>query len=74
MIYEIVEPTDANGDWRVEAIDYDGDGGKDVLTFSGPTAEGDARQYARHKIFTQLREALLSPIRCGTLLHRGVRG
>ena len=72
MIYEIVEPTEANGDWRVEAIDYEGDGGKDVLTFSGPNAEGDARQYARHKIFAQLREALLSPIPCSTSLHEGV--
>jgi hypothetical protein len=56
----------------VEAIDYEGDGAKDVLTFSGPNAEEDARQYARHKIFAQLREALFSPIPHSTSLHTGV--
>jgi hypothetical protein len=72
MIYEIVEPTEANGEWRVEAIDYDGDGAKDVLTFSGPNAEGDARQYARHKIFAQLREVLFSSAPRSTSVHAGV--
>ncbi len=73
MIYEIVEPTEANGEWRVAAIDYEGDGEKDVLTFSGPNAEGDARQYARHKIFAQLREALLAPIPRSASLRTDVR-
>jgi hypothetical protein len=72
MIYEVVEPTEANGAWRVEAIDYDGDGEKHVLTFSGPNAEGDARQYARHLIFAQLRAVLFSPAPRSTSLHAGV--
>jgi len=50
MFYEIVEPMEANGEWRVEAIGYDGDGKKCVTTFSGPNAEADARQYAQRKI------------------------
>lgn len=62
MIYEVVEPTEANGAWRVEAINYDGDGEKYVTTFSGPNAEEDARRYARCQIFARLREALFSPI------------
>jgi hypothetical protein len=72
MIYEIVEPIEASGEWRVEAIDFDGDGEKDVLTFSGPNAEGDARQYARHKILAQLREVLFSSAPRSTSLHTGV--
>ena len=61
MIYEIVEPQEANGEWRVEAIRYDGNGENYVTIFSGPNAEGDARQYARSKILARLREALFSP-------------
>jgi hypothetical protein len=72
MIYEVVEPTEVNGEWRVEAIDYEGDGEKDVLTFSGPNAEGDARQYARHKILAQLREVLFSSAPHRNSLHAGV--
>jgi hypothetical protein len=71
MIYEVVEPQEANGDWRVVAIDYDGDGEKDVLTFSGPNAEGDARHYARHLIFAQLREVLFSSAPHSKSLHAG---
>lgn len=33
------------GDWRVEKIDSDGDGGIDVTIFSGPNAEERARAY-----------------------------
>jgi len=69
MIYEVVEPTEANGAWRVEAINYDGDGEKYVTTFSGPNAEKDARQYARCQIFARLREALFSPAPRRTSLH-----
>ena len=48
MFYEIIEPMEANGEWRVEAISYDrdGEGEKYVTTFSGPNAEGEVRQYA----------------------------
>jgi hypothetical protein len=72
MIYEIVEPWEANGEWRVEAISCDGDGEKYVTIFSGPNAEGDARQYARCKILARLREALFSPIPCSNSLHTSV--
>jgi hypothetical protein len=71
MIYEIVEPTEVNGDWRVEASSFDGDGEKYVTTFSGPNAEGDARQYARRQIFARLREALFAPIPRANSVHTG---
>ncbi len=42
------ELLDANiqGQWRVEIIDVDGDGGIDVIIFSGPFAKGRAGAYA----------------------------
>lgn len=63
MFYEIVEPMEANGEWRVEAIGYDGDGKKHVTTFSGPNAEADARQYAQRKI---------SEKRCSHIVPSGI--
>jgi len=63
MFYEIIEPMEANGEWRVEAIGYDGDGKKHVTTFSGPNAEADARQYAQRKI---------SEKRCSHLVPSGI--
>jgi hypothetical protein len=73
MIYEVVEPMEANGEWRVEAINYGDEGEKYVTTFSGPNAEGEARQYARRMIFARLREALFSPCPHSTSLHTGAR-
>jgi hypothetical protein len=73
MIYEIVESKEAKGEWLVEAINYDGDGETYVTTFSGPNAEGDAKQYARSKIFARLRKALFSPNPHINSLHTGVR-
>ena len=63
MFYEIIEPMEANGEWRVEAVGYDGDGKKHVTTFSGPNAEADARQYAQRKI---------SEKRCSHLTRAGI--
>ena len=51
MIYEVVEDRHSPGMWRVEAVDYgpplgDGEGEIYVAIFSGPNAEGRAREYA----------------------------
>lgn len=73
MIYEVVEPKEASGEWRVEAISYDGNGENYVTTFSGPNAEREARQYARRMIFARLREALFSPCAHSNSLHTGAR-
>ena len=73
MIYEIVEPKEANGEWQVEAVSYDGAGENYVTIFSGPNAEREARHYARCKIFARLREALFSPIPRSNSLHTSVR-
>ena len=35
--------------WTIEAVNSDGDGGIDSTTFSGPSAEWRAREYARWK-------------------------
>ncbi len=73
MFYEIVEPTEANGEWQVEAINYDGEGETYATTFSGPNAEREARQYARRQIFARLREVLFSPTPHSHSLHTGAR-
>lgn len=47
--YEVVEDRKYTGDWRVEAINSDGDGEVFVAIFSGPDAEGRAAEYAAWK-------------------------
>ncbi len=55
MLYEVLEVADGTGAaaaaaaWRVEAIDYDGDGTTYAATFTGPGAEERAKEYARWK-------------------------
>jgi hypothetical protein len=49
MTYEIVESRDTPDEWRVEAIDHEGDGEVYVAIFSGPDAEARAREYAAFK-------------------------
>ena len=48
MIFEVKESaTSINGDeWRVEAINYEGEGECYVAIFSGPQAEQRAKAYA----------------------------
>ena len=49
MQYEVVESKHLLGEWRVEAINYKGDGECYVTLFSGPRAEERAREYAAWK-------------------------
>lgn len=49
MIYEVVQSAHVNGEWRVEAIDYERDGEVYVAIFSGPHAEERAEDYAAWK-------------------------
>ena len=47
--YEVVESRRNLDEWRVEGIDHDRDGIVYVAIFSGPMAEGRAREYAAFK-------------------------
>ncbi len=47
--YEVIEDRKYPGDWRVEAINRDGDGEVFVAIFSGPDAEARAAEYAAWK-------------------------
>lgn len=49
MNVEVFEKRDALGEWVVEAVDADGDGGIDVVIFAGPGPERRAREYAAWK-------------------------
>ena len=42
----LVDPDARPEEWRVEEIDSDGDGGCDVVIFSGPHAEQWAKEFA----------------------------
>jgi hypothetical protein len=46
MTYEVVESAGGPGEWRVEAIDHEGEGVVYVAIFSGPRAKERAREYA----------------------------
>ena len=46
LTYEVVESRHAVGEWRVEAINYDGDGEIYLAIFCGPDAERRAKEYA----------------------------
>lgn len=46
MQYEVVQSKNSPGEWRVEAINYDGDGEIYGAIFYGPHAEDRAREYA----------------------------
>jgi hypothetical protein len=46
LYYDVVEAENYPGEWRVEAVNYDGDGEVYVTIFSGPLAEARAREYA----------------------------
>jgi hypothetical protein len=49
MKYEVAQDTAFPCEWRVEAIDLDGDGDCFVALFSGPEAEARAKEYASWK-------------------------
>lgn len=49
MDWEIIEDRQHPGDWRVEAIDRNGDGVIYVAIFSGPHARERAEEYAAWK-------------------------
>lgn len=52
MRYEIVKSTSVSdeSEWRVEAINEDGDGEVYVAIFSGPEAKERAEEYAEFKM------------------------
>jgi len=49
MDWTVVEDGQKNGDWRVEAIDFENEGVVYVATFSGPDAKQRAEEYASIK-------------------------
>ena len=49
MQLQLLKVGNAPMEWRVEAVDADGDGGVHVTTFSGPDAERRAHEYAAWK-------------------------
>jgi hypothetical protein len=49
MNYETIADKEIKGAWRVEAIDFDGDGDCFVTIFCGPDSEVRAREYAAWK-------------------------
>jgi hypothetical protein len=49
MNYEVVKDRVYPHDWRVEAIDENGDGEVYVAIFTGPTAQARAQEYAQWK-------------------------
>lgn len=55
MLFEVIgdRTTDSGDVWRVEAINYEGDGEVYVAVFSGPGAEERAHEYADWKNRTQ---------------------
>lgn len=46
MNYEVVESSNYPGEWRCEAINFEGDGEISVVLFSGPKAKEKAQEYA----------------------------
>ena len=56
MKYEVLQDKKFPQDWRVEAIDFEGDGDCYVTVFGGPKAEQRAREYAAWKAEQLLRE------------------
>jgi hypothetical protein len=58
MRYEIIEDAESvDGDaWRVESVDYQGDGSVYVAIFSGPDARQRAEEYAEWKNRTKIPE------------------
>jgi hypothetical protein len=49
MEYEVVQSAGTINEWRVEAIDHDGEGEVYVALFSGPLAKQRAEEYAAWK-------------------------
>lgn len=47
MTYEVAESTGMKGEWRVEAINYAGDGECYMTLFSSPKAAERAKEYAQ---------------------------
>lgn len=43
----VIPDTQNSLEWRVEAINSDGDGGIEVAIFSGPEAKGRAMRFAK---------------------------
>jgi hypothetical protein len=50
MTYEVAESKGYPGEWRVEAINMEGDGECYVTLFCGPLAQERAREYAALKM------------------------
>jgi hypothetical protein len=46
QLYVFLDDSVTPYEWRVDAIDVDGDGSMEISTFSGPNAEERARGYA----------------------------
>ena len=61
MIYKVAESKGTKGEWRVEAINYDGEGEVYVALFSGHKAEERAQEYAGWKMVLLNRSAVLTP-------------
>jgi hypothetical protein len=49
MSYEVMESRGVAGEWRVEAINFAGDGEVYVTIFAGPDAQARAIEYATWK-------------------------
>jgi hypothetical protein len=49
MIYEVAQDWIYPQDWRVEAINHDGEGEVYIAIFSGPDAQARAEAYATWK-------------------------
>jgi len=49
MFYEVIEDKLQPGDWRVEAINTEGDGEVYIAIFVGPNADARAKDYADWK-------------------------
>ena len=56
MQFEVIQDRETQGAWRVEAINFDGDGEAYVTIFSGPDAESRAYEYAEFKNNARVRE------------------
>lgn len=66
-MHEAVKSRNAVDEWRVEAVDDDGEGDCCVTLFSGPSAERRAEEYAAWKNRTAPSPALLPGARPDTL-------
>lgn len=59
MLYEVVKSKHCPGEWRVEAINPEGDGEVYVTLFSGPMAKERAKEYAAWKVIQEDKATLV---------------